>query len=128
MRLDAIAKELGISEDLLSDLNPELRLNVTPATPYSLRIPPAMSEGLLASLDRIPEWSHVRTSLASYVYHHVAKGETLSFLAKKYRTTVAAISRANDLRNSQSIKIGQRLKIPLSGGKVDTSKPGKQTR
>ncbi len=128
VRLDAIAKELGISEALLSDLNPELRLNVTPPTPYSLRIPPAMSEALLASLHRIPEWSHVRTSLASYIYHHVTKGETLSSVAIKYRTTVAAISKANDLRSSQFIKIGQRLKIPLSDGKVYTSKSGKQTR
>ncbi len=128
VRLDAIAKELGISEALLSDLNPELRLNVTPPTPYSLRIPPAMSEAFLASLDRIPEWSYVRTSLASYIYHHVKKGETLSFIAKKYATTVAAISKANDIRNREFIKPGQRLKIPLSGGKVYTSKSGKHAR
>src|SRR4030042_7073701 len=42
--LGAIAKALGISEAFLSDLNPELRLKVTPPPPYSLRIPPAMSE------------------------------------------------------------------------------------
>ena len=134
VRLDAIAKELGISEALLSDLNPELRLKVTPPTPYSLRIPPAMSEVLLASLDSIPEWSRVRTSLAkrhtksssklSYAYHHVSKGETLSSIAKRYKTTVAAISKANHIRHRQLIKTGQRLKIPLRGGKVYASKSG----
>ncbi len=31
VRLDAIARELGISEALLSDLNPKLRLRVTPS-------------------------------------------------------------------------------------------------
>jgi membrane-bound lytic murein transglycosylase D len=132
VRLDAIAKELGISEALLSDLNPELRLEVTPPTPYSLRIPTAMSEVLLASLDSIPECSRVRTSLAkrhakssselSYVYHRVNKGEILSSIAKRYKTTVAAISKANNIRNRQLIKQGQRLKIPLSGGKVYASK------
>jgi len=134
VRLDAITKELGISEVLLSDLNPELRLKVTPPTPYSLRIPPAMSEMLFASFDRIPEWSHVRTSLAkrhtksssdlSYVYHRVSRGEALSSIAKRYKTTVAAISKANNIRNRQLIKTGQRLKIPLSGGKVYASKSG----
>jgi len=118
VRLDAIAKELGISEALLSDLNPELRLKVTPPTPYSLRIPLAMSEVLLASLDSIPEWVRVRTtkisSGLSHVYHRVSKGETLSSIAKRYKTTVAAISKANNIRNSQLIKIGLRLKIPLS--------------
>jgi membrane-bound lytic murein transglycosylase D len=132
MSLDAIAKESGISEALLSDLNPELRLKVTPPTSYSLRIPPAMSEVLLASLDRIPEWSRVRISPAkrhtksssefSYVYHRVSKGESLSSIAERYKTTVAAISKANNIRNTQFIKTGQRLKIPLRGSKVRGSK------
>jgi membrane-bound lytic murein transglycosylase D len=121
VRLDAIAKELGISEDLLSDLNPELRLKVTPPTPYSLRIPPAMSGVLLASLDSIPEWPHIRTSLAkhklNYVYHRVCNGETLLSIAKRYKTSVGEISKANHIRNRHLIKQGQRLKIPLRGGK-----------
>jgi len=132
VRLDAITKELGISEGLLSDLNPELRLMVTPPTPYSLRIPPVMSRVLLASLDSIPEWSRVRSGLPkrhtkssselSYAYHRVSKGETLSTIAKRYETTVAAISKANNIGDRQLIKTGQRLKIPLSGGKVYASK------
>ena len=122
VRLDAIAKELGISEALLSDLNPELRLKVAPPTPYSLRTPPAMSEALLASLDSIPEWSHIRTILASHAYHRVSQGETLYSIAKRYKTTVAAISKENNIRNGQFISTGRRLQIPLSGGKVYASK------
>jgi membrane-bound lytic murein transglycosylase D len=83
-----------------------------------------MSEAMLASLERIPEWSHVRTILASYVYHRISKGETLSLIAKKYKTTVAAITKANDIRNTRLIRIDQRLKIPSSGGKVTPSKSG----
>jgi len=130
--LDAITKEVGISEALLSDLNPELRMKVTPPTAYSLRIPPAMSEGLLARLDSIPEWTRVRTSSAkrhtkspsklSYVYHRVSEGECLSSIAERYKTTVAAISKANNIRNGQFIKTGQKLKIPLRGGKIRASK------
>jgi membrane-bound lytic murein transglycosylase D len=122
VRLDAIAKGLGISEALLSDLNPELRLKVTPPSRYSLGVPPVMSQALLASLDSIPEWSPVRRSKLSYVYHRVSKGETLSSIAERYKTTVAAISKANHIRNRQLIKTGQKLKIPLSGGKVRASK------
>ena len=122
VRLDAIAKTLGISEGLLSDLNPELRLKVTPPTPFPLRIPPAMSAVLLGSLDRIPEWSRVRIGRLTYVYHRVRKGETLSSIAERYKTTVAAISKANNIRNRQFIKAGQRLKIPLHGGTVRASK------
>ncbi|MGQ9646879.1 MAG: transglycosylase SLT domain-containing protein [Thermodesulfobacteriota bacterium] len=122
VKLDAIAKALGIPEGLLFDLNPELRLQVTPPTPYALRIPPATSDRVLASLGRIPEWSPVRISKLSYVYHRVRKGETLSSIAERYKTSVAAISNANHIRNKQFIKVGQRLKIPLPGGRVGVSK------
>jgi membrane-bound lytic murein transglycosylase D len=121
VRLDAIAKELGISEALLSDLNPELRLKVTPRTSYSLRIPLAMSKVLFARLNSIPEVSHVRTTeispRLSFVYHCVGKGETLSSIARRYKTTVTAISKANNITDRQLIKIGLRLKIPLSVSK-----------
>jgi membrane-bound lytic murein transglycosylase D len=128
VRLDAISKEVGVLEALLSDLNPELRVKVTPPTAYPLRVPPAMSEMLLARLDSIPEWSRVRTGLAkggtqgsskfSYVIHRVSEGECLSSIAEKYKTTVTAISKANHIGNTQFIKTGQKLKIPLSRGKV----------
>ena len=134
VRLDAISKEVGISEVLLSDLNPELRIKVTPPTAYSLRIPPAMSELLLARLDSIPEWSRVRTGLAkggtkgssefSYVTHRVSEGECLSSIAEKYKTTVAAISKANNIRNGVLIRAGHSLKIPLRNPKVYTSTSG----
>jgi len=87
-----------------------------------------MSEVLLASLDSIPEWSHIRTILASHAYHRVSKGETLFSIAKRYKTTVAAISKANNIRNGEFIRAGQRLQIPLSGGKVYSSKSGKHAR
>jgi membrane-bound lytic murein transglycosylase D len=81
-----------------------------------------MSGALLASLDSIPEWSHIRTILASYAYHRVSKGETLYSIAKRYKTTVAAISKANNITNGQFINAGRRLQIPLSGGRVYASK------
>ena len=122
VRLDAVARELGISEALLSDLNPELRLKVTPPTRYSLRTPPATSEALLVSLDSIPEWSQIRTILASHAYHRVSRGETLNSIAKRYKTTVAAISKANNLRNGELLQTGRRLQVPLNGGEISTSK------
>jgi membrane-bound lytic murein transglycosylase D len=82
-----------------------------------------MSEALLASLDRIPEWSQIRTILASHAYHRVRKGETLHAIAKRYKTTVAAISKANHIRNGEFLQTGQRLQVPLSGSEICASKP-----
>ena len=44
------------------------------------------------------------------IKHTVKKGETLFSIAKRYRTTVEKIKRANNLK-SDSLKIGQKLKI-----------------
>lgn len=46
-------------------------------------------------------------------YEHVVKpGETVSQIAAAYRVTVDAIVRANNLRNPDSVRVGQKLFIP----------------
>lgn len=44
--------------------------------------------------------------------HVVRSGETLSGIAKKYRTTVAVLSKANNLSGKKVIRTGQRLTVP----------------
>ncbi len=48
--------------------------------------------------------------------HKVQKGETLSGIAKKYRTTVSAIQKANSslIKNVNIIQVGWSLTIPTS--------------
>lgn len=50
---------------------------------------------------------------AATVTHKVAKGDTLTSLAKKYSTTVESLKSANGLR-TDTISLGQSLKIPSS--------------
>jgi murein DD-endopeptidase MepM/ murein hydrolase activator NlpD len=45
------------------------------------------------------------------VAHRVKKGECLSLIARKYRTTIGAIVSENNL-NSTIVKVGQKLKVP----------------
>ncbi|NOZ69719.1 MAG: LysM peptidoglycan-binding domain-containing protein [Deferribacteres bacterium] len=108
--LKTVARELGIPLKVLTELNPELRYQVTPATPYALKVPAGMTEVLLAKLEEIPGWAPPENA---YVYHRVKKGETLSLIAMKYRTTVRKIIMANDIRRKHFIRVGQKLKIPL---------------
>jgi N-acetylmuramoyl-L-alanine amidase len=42
----------------------------------------------------------------------VQKGEYLALIAKKYGTTVAKIVSYNHLSNANTLKVGQKLKIP----------------
>ncbi len=108
MKLSSIAGAMGIPTSTLKLLNPELRHGVTPDKPFELKVPPGTGKTLLAKLDSIKKWHPPRTY---YVTHRVRRGETLSLIAKRYRTTVRAIKRANRLR-SNIIRKGQRLRIP----------------
>jgi LysM repeat protein len=44
--------------------------------------------------------------------HRVAPGESLTGIARRYATTVAAIAKLNNIRNVSVIRVGQRLQIP----------------
>jgi membrane-bound lytic murein transglycosylase D len=54
--------------------------------------------------------------LAVKTKHKVKKGETLSTIAKQYKTSIKAIAQLNNIKNPRKIKAGQHLKIP--GGYV----------
>lgn len=110
LQLKTIAKELGISYKELAGLNPELRRNVTPSTQYLLKVPLGLGKTLLAKLDDIPKWIPPENL---YVYHRVKRGETLSLIALRYRTSVRKIVIANDIRRKHFIRVGQKLKIPV---------------
>ena len=115
IRLADIAKEIQVSTDVLKTLNPELRYALLPPETYQLRIPENKAETFLASLDRI------KTTYAPpelFVYHKIRRGETLSSIANRYRTSVNAISRANNIRRTHRIIAGKVLKIPGSGSGV----------
>lgn len=52
----------------------------------------------------------------SFIRHIVRTGDTLTSIAREYKTTINAIIRENNLQNNL-IYIGQILKVPLSDGK-----------
>ena len=47
----------------------------------------------------------------TYQVYTVKKGDSLWAIAKKYKTTVAALAKLNDLKNPSLIHIGQKIKI-----------------
>jgi LysM repeat protein len=55
------------------------------------------------------------------IIHTVQRGETLSGIALRYGTTVAALKSANNIRNTSLIFTGQKLKIPTSGTTTGSS-------
>jgi membrane-bound lytic murein transglycosylase D len=112
VHLKDVANSIGADEEVLSELNPELRYKICPENRYPLKVPVDKSEILLTHLDKIPVAAPPRPA---YVYHRVRPGETLSLIAKRYRTSISSIMRINNLRRSNYIVAGRLLKIPQRG-------------
>jgi len=120
LRLSDLSKKLGFKEGTLADLNPELRHKSTPDEPYSLKIPLDSRERTLAAVNDLSRWIPPE---ATYVIHYVRRGETVSGIAGRYRTSVSAIGRLNSLGRRYLIRPGQRLKVPSrSGGSYAASR------
>lgn len=109
VHLKAVSKHLQVPYELLRDLNPALRHSCTPSRPYAVKVPKGKGAVLLSELDDIPVY---RPPVPAYVVHRVRKGECLSLIARRYRTSVRAIMALNGLNSSSYIKVGWRLKIP----------------
>lgn len=54
-----------------------------------------------------------RTDWGTYV---IVRGDTLSRIARRFGTTVAALTTGNCLANANRIYVGQRLRVPRNGG------------
>lgn len=117
VQLKVLAEEIDVDHIELAGLNPELRQQVTPPTLYSFKVPLGKGETLIAKMDAIEKWIPPQNA---YVVHRVKSGETLSLIAKRYRTSVTKIVRVNNLRTKHFIRAGQKLKIPLRGTASDT--------
>jgi len=118
VHLKHVASAIGVSEKELADLNPELRYRILPPERYMLRIPSGKTQDLIAGLKDVPV---SQPPTRAFVWHRVRRGETLSTIARKYRTYVRSIMRANNLRSSHYIVAGRLLKIPQRGYRYSTS-------
>ncbi|MEA3279885.1 MAG: LysM peptidoglycan-binding domain-containing protein [Thermodesulfobacteriota bacterium] len=110
IHLKDIAGKIGAQEKTLKELNPELRYKILPGNKYPLKVPVGKTAILLAKLDEMPVSSPPRRA---FVKHRVRSGETLSTIARKHRTSMSKIARANNIHKRNYIVAGKILKIPL---------------
>jgi membrane-bound lytic murein transglycosylase D len=110
--LKDIASRIGMAAVDLKELNPELRYGILPPDRYPLKVSPGKMDLLLASIDQIPISTLPQPA---FVWHRIRHGETLSTIARRYRTSVSKIMRANNMRRSHYIVAGKKIKIPQRG-------------
>jgi membrane-bound lytic murein transglycosylase D len=113
--LTDLAERAAIPVPEIFLLNPGLNHGATPPqVPHRLLIPAGYVEQFDAALAAQPQ------ETARWVHHDVRRGETLSGIAARTGTSVAAIRDANNL-NGHLIREGQRLVIPhptIASGQV----------
>ena len=107
--LKDVAEAIGVDNDIMLDLNPELRYKLLPEEEYKLKIPPGKKDLLLAKLAHIPEFTQTAPGI---VYHRVRPGESLSTIASRYHTTISQIAFYNNIHRHNYIVAGKILKIP----------------
>ena len=148
VHFEQISEVMGISLDELRALNPQYRKDVIPGhiKPYPLVLPSLQAYAYIANEDSIINHNASRYTVRDIVepatgattqgsdargeyveetsvkYHKVRKGETITSIARRYGTTVAAIRRDNGIGRKKGVRRGQSLKIVTTTRKY-TPKP-----
>lgn len=113
-----LANNLSVDVDELRLLNPKFRTDYVPlhsSKETVLRIPVGRATDALAALS-MSVTSQPKIIQAEYYYYRVRRGDNLSTIAKRHRTTVSTLRRLNNLSNRTLLSIGRRLRVPDNGG------------
>ena len=108
--LKAAAQLLDIERQVLHDLNPELRQDITPPgsrLSYVLRVPRGKGQLLLDQYASLPPPQ--KSAIHQY---QVQRGDTISGIAQTFGVSTRVIAAANSLRNPNFIRPRQILYIP----------------
>ena len=127
LHLEQVSSTIDVDLELLKMLNPQYTLQIIPATTksYALTLPTERLTDFIANEEAI----HAKDSiyLKEYLvpeniekkkstpppakYHTVKNGETLGAIARRYGKTVKQLMNWNGIRNANTLRIGQRIRV-----------------
>jgi membrane-bound lytic murein transglycosylase D len=106
--LDVVARAAGVQQELVDELNPQLRRGLTPAgVSTRLRVPRGAGGRFVTGFAQIPPEERV-----TFLEHSVARGETLTHIARRYGVPVADLQAMNPSIEARRMQIGQRVVVP----------------
>ena len=116
--LTKLANNIGVDVEELQLLNPKFRTDFVPIAKNGetvVRIPVGRSSDALAALS-LSVTTQPKILQAEYYYYRIRRGDTLSTVARKHRTTVSQLRRLNELSNRTMMRVGRSIKVPDPGG------------
>ena len=122
VHVDSVMSYFGMTRDEILKSNPSLR---RPVISGQKRIPRGFTfqapESKLSRLQnlyrKIPKGERHKSQIRSK-WHTVRRGDTLSGVAKRFRTTVNKLYAYNNLSHKNKIYVGQVLRLPRRGHSV----------
>lgn len=108
--LDVLARLADTTTRAIMELNPQYYRGATPPRERGVvRVPRGTGTDVLQKYAKLPVEERL-----NFVQHRIRRGETLGVIAKRYRVRVSAIQAANPGIRARSLRIGQRITIPVS--------------
>lgn len=116
VNLRLMAEKMNINYEDFKALNPKFKGEIAPletGNKLGLRIPPGSYESAAVAFKEsvVDQVVYVADQNETQVYK-IRKGDTLSTVARRYRTTVAYLRDINDLSRKKKLRIGQRIFVP----------------
>lgn len=116
--ISKLASNLNVEAEELRLLNPKFRTDFVPISRGSetfVRIPVGRATDAMAALS-MSTTTQPKILVAENTFYRVRRGDTLSTIARKHRTTVSQLRRLNDLSNRTLLRVGRSLRVPDNGG------------
>jgi len=109
--LDVLARLADTTVAAIRELNPQyLRLATPPGARSIVRLPAGHGPMTITAYAQLLPRQRV-----TFVEHFVARGETLSGIALRYRVSQAMLAASNPKAKSRRLRIGQRIVVPTGG-------------
>ncbi|HKP93269.1 MAG TPA: LysM peptidoglycan-binding domain-containing protein [Chthoniobacterales bacterium] len=109
-KIDTLSQQILKLEQQISKVRPGVIIGETPSPT------PAPAANATAAAAEAP-----KPTVQSGNSHVVAKGETLTSIAKMHKVTVEELQKFNHIENDRKLQIGQTIMIPPSGASPGAS-------
>jgi len=109
--LDVIARLADTTVAAIREMNPQyLRLATPPGMASVVRIPAGRGPSTVAAYAELPPERRI-----TFIEHTVARGETMSGIAHRYRVSLSLVTQANPKLRGRMLRPGLRVIVPTSG-------------
>ncbi len=108
--LRVIALAAGTTVEEIQRINPELLRWFTPPDypGYEIKLPSGTREAFLENFSKVPLPERI-----SFHMHKVKRADTISKIAKQYKTDTKAILYLNNMKGARNLRVGSTIAVPV---------------